>query len=1007
MALDFSMAEQIEDLGSVISGAGDGGAFFAKNHVTAGMRHLFDLGLRRLAGRSDQAVFELTQAMGGGKTHTMVAFGLIARHAALREREVPDLASAAPFDAAKVVAFSGRQYPEHFLWGEIANQLGKAEVFRKYWRNGASAPDEPAWIELIGDEPTLILLDELPPYFDYAVTRSVGAGTLAQVATAALSNLFAAALKLPKLCIVVSNLSGTYDGASNALRRAIKNVEQEAKRQAKPITPVELGGDEIYQILKKRLFEQLPGERDVEDVVQAHATAIKEAERAKAIGKSAEQIADEIRRSYPFHPSIKDIIALFRNNEGYRQTRGLMQFVSRAIHSVWERSTNDVYLIGLQHLALNHSDVRDEVLRINDLRGAIATDIASGGSAHAETIDAQSGSDAATQVATLLLSASLSTAVDGVKGLTKQRLLERLIAPNRSVLEFAEAFDHLRREAWYLHRDESDAHYFSNVENLTKRLNTEADRAPANKIETEMRRRLELIFQPKRRNAYQELKALPILDEVKLDAGRVLLILSPDTKDPPEAAAGFYEAVVPKNNLCILTGDGSDLVNLEEKTRMLYAVAKLRETLPKSHPQQEELKERYEEAEQDFNSTITSTFNRVWYPSRQGLVFTKLAMQFTANNFDGEEQIENALMQTGVSKLVLDVEQSFQSLVRRAEDLIWPENQKRVPWRDVRARALSTARWLWLPATGLDQLRKLAEQRGTWRSTDDGYIEKGPFEKPKTSVVLVERGYDEQTGEATIEVTPRDAGRSPRVYYDTRPQVTAKSTRLADSKLTTKATRVWFLAEDTQGEYQVGPPIAWSNRLTITHQPRDGVGSRTVELKVVPSGTIKFTLTGANPAEGSLYSGPIEIGQGQTTIYCYAEDNGVSTRRTFTIPPAGNQGVHVEPGKEAKLKKRIGAESTPETFKVLARARNVGARLSELRIEVGSGTKTALLRFGKDGVLTSDQIEKVIATLRDALDDEMAEVRLTVHGIEFANGHDLSEFVKDWGLEVGPNEVEQ
>lgn len=50
MALDFSLAEQIEDLGDVISRAGDGAAFFAKNHLTAGMRQLFDLGLRRLAG---------------------------------------------------------------------------------------------------------------------------------------------------------------------------------------------------------------------------------------------------------------------------------------------------------------------------------------------------------------------------------------------------------------------------------------------------------------------------------------------------------------------------------------------------------------------------------------------------------------------------------------------------------------------------------------------------------------------------------------------------------------------------------------------------------------------------------------------------------------------------------------------------------------------------------------------------------------------------------------------
>jgi hypothetical protein len=50
MALDFSLAEQIEDLGALIRQAGDASAFFEKNHITAGMRQLFEMGLRRLAG---------------------------------------------------------------------------------------------------------------------------------------------------------------------------------------------------------------------------------------------------------------------------------------------------------------------------------------------------------------------------------------------------------------------------------------------------------------------------------------------------------------------------------------------------------------------------------------------------------------------------------------------------------------------------------------------------------------------------------------------------------------------------------------------------------------------------------------------------------------------------------------------------------------------------------------------------------------------------------------------
>ena len=76
--------------------------------------------------------------------------------------------------------------------------------------------------------------------------------------TFALSNLLAAALKLPRCCIVISSLSGTYQTATAQLRQAIRNFEHEANRQARTLTPVDLASDEIYAILKKRLFRQLP-----------------------------------------------------------------------------------------------------------------------------------------------------------------------------------------------------------------------------------------------------------------------------------------------------------------------------------------------------------------------------------------------------------------------------------------------------------------------------------------------------------------------------------------------------------------------------------------------------------------------------------------------------------------------------------------------------------------------------------------------------------------------------
>lgn len=121
------------------------------------MRVLFETGLARFDGRSRQADFLLAQAMGGGKRHLMVSFALIAKSPAVRQKVLDDASIKQPtgFGAARVVAFSGRNNPDHFFWGEIARQLGKENTsFNRHWLNGPKGPDEAAWIELIGEEPT-------------------------------------------------------------------------------------------------------------------------------------------------------------------------------------------------------------------------------------------------------------------------------------------------------------------------------------------------------------------------------------------------------------------------------------------------------------------------------------------------------------------------------------------------------------------------------------------------------------------------------------------------------------------------------------------------------------------------------------------------------------------------------------------------------------------------------------------------------------------------------------
>ena len=94
-----------------------GGRSFSETISRLGWNLLVRRGFERLAGKSEDGAFYLTQAMGGGKTHSLIAFGLLAADPDLRREVVPKLAAGADFGAAKVVIFNGHQNPDTLLVG--------------------------------------------------------------------------------------------------------------------------------------------------------------------------------------------------------------------------------------------------------------------------------------------------------------------------------------------------------------------------------------------------------------------------------------------------------------------------------------------------------------------------------------------------------------------------------------------------------------------------------------------------------------------------------------------------------------------------------------------------------------------------------------------------------------------------------------------------------------------------------------------------------------------------
>ncbi|MBF0203844.1 MAG: DUF499 domain-containing protein [Desulfamplus sp.] len=1017
-ALDINVGDQIEQLDQIIKDT-DGKEYFNKTFITEGMKTLLSKGMARLAGKSNDTVFHLKQAMGGGKTHLMVGFGLLAKDAKLRNSQTGNIPYQSNFGNAKVAAFNGRNNPNTYLWGEIAKQLGKESLFKDYWEAGAKAPDEQAWSQLFtGDDPILILLDEMPPYFHYYSTQVLGLGTVADVITRAFSNMLTAAQKKRNVCIVVSDLTAAYDTGGKLIQKALDDATQELGRAEVSITPVNLESNEIYEILRKRLFLSFPDKSEIADIAAVYANRLAEAAKAKSVSRSAEALANEVESTYPFHPSFKSLVALFKENEKFKQTRGLMELVSRLLKSVWE-SSDDVYLIGAQHFDLSISEVREKIADISDMRDVIAKDLwDSTYSAHAQIIDIANKNNYAKQVGNLLLTASLSTAVNSIKGLAENEMLECLIDPIHKASDFKAAFTELQKRAWYLHQTQEGRVYFDHQENLTKKLQGYADKAPQPKIDELIRHRLNEMYKPTTKEAYEKVLALPEIDEAEafIKSGRALLVISPDGKTPPDVVRRFFEGLVNKNNILVLTGEKSSIASIEKAARHVYAVTKADSEIATSHPQKKELDEKKAQYEQDFQTTVLSVFDKLIFPGYQQmsgkqsgkdiLRYKVLDSTYPSNQpYNGEKQVIKTLTSDPI-KLYTHIPDNFDALKARAEQLLFG-SQDDARKTDLLDKMKQKTMMPWLPPKGFDLLQQEAFQRGIWEDLGNGYITKKP--KPKTTDVLVSTDSSpDDIGKVRLKIDVVNAGHNPRIYYQedgTADSLNENSSVLSDNVLITKALCVHFFAVDPTGKNQTGTPRTWENRLVIRSNLNEA--TRTVELFVAPRGNIKYTLDGSEPRNGVEYKEPIEIGKGAASIYTFAECEGLEEKRIFNFAESGSKDIAIIREKPAQLycPSFKNLDSSSKIYEGLKIAKEKNINFEQVTIIIGSSPKIINISFGEVKI-DADFIEKELSHLKTLLSPS-APVIMKFKRAYTQTGFDLEQFAKALGIEIGAGEVIQ
>ncbi|MEI8094496.1 MAG: anti-phage-associated DUF499 domain-containing protein [Spirochaetales bacterium] len=1017
-ALDVSVSDQIERLDQLINEKGDGREFFDKTFVTEGMKAMLTEGFARLSGKSSQALFHLKQAMGGGKTHLLVSFGLLAKSVDLRRLVTPNIAYHESFVPAKVAAFTGRNYPNEYFWGSLASQLGNPALFSRYWTNGPDAPGEDAWLQLFdGDQPILILLDELPPYFNFYRTKEVGQGTVADIATSALSNMFSAASKKANVCVVIADLNAAYEKGAAGINHALEDAKQELGRGAKTITPVDLAGNEIYAILRKRLFASLPSQSAIDEVAAGYGRAIAEASRAKMIGRSAEAIADEISQTYPFHPKLKNLIALFKENEQFRQTRGLMELVSRLLKSVWTRELNDVYLIGPQHFDLSISEVRDKLADISDMADVIAKDLwDANGAAHAQVIDADTQNDAARIAANLVFTSSLSTAHNAVRGLTSEEILECAISPFQDAASITTALEQLNLQAWYLHHSGEGKYFFDRVENLTKLLQDLAEKAPRPQVDQVIQKRLSDLFQPTRKVAYEEMIALPTLSEVEdtIRKKRVLLILPPEGKIPSDGLEKFFQSIQSKNNLLVLTGEKSVMDNLEAKARYVFASIKAESRIPKGHAQREELERKQEQYSADLLTATLNTFDKVVFPTQRSgqqarLVSKPLSQSYNQSKpYNGEQQIE-ATLAADPLKLYVDVAQDFEAIRDKAQDLLWPQGSDDTRWTDARERATQEPAMPWLPSVGsagLELVKQLALSHGKWEDLGNGYVTKKPRPK-KASLQISQESEPDDEGRVRLRLVPQNAGNQPKIYVQEEGSVSPSSPVHLDTLFSTKALWAEFLVVDPSGQALPGEPIRWDNELVIRHRVSGQGAHRSVELYLSPRGKLWYSLDGTEPRNGASYDGSFEVAETGGRLLVYGKADALEKKADFTIPAVQQNEVTFDESRPASLVRPspFRLDSRQKTFELLELAATQQVVFSKLSLAVGQMASAISVTIPQKEV-SAEYLLKIVKAISDDL-PASEPITLGFCRAQFRLGKELKEFTDRAGFNPQAGDIVQ
>lgn len=499
--------------------------FFEKTFFTSGLKSIARTVIKGLNGNeaAENRVMSLQTGFGGGKTHTLISLYHICKwgRQAAESASVKELiaATGAPeFERANIAVFTnttndpanGRIAQDgtqiNTIWGELAFQLGGKAAFEIVRKNDEQliAPAGLFKKVLETAKPALILVDELADYCVKASARVVGASTLSDQTISFMQELSQAVTESEKCVLLITLPQSVNEVAGDAalalsILSALESRVQRIGADTKPVHD-----EEIYEVIRRRLFENIGDAAQIEAAVSKYFEMFQEnwMEMPKHSGNS--EYRQRMLKSYPFHPELIDVFRVrWASSHAFQRTRGVLRLLAAIVSDLWKRQNS---VAGSNLLinagAVNFTNLDQLSGQLKRLYGngydAVITADVSGSTSNAFKIDSNKPGYGQFRLAESIASVILmnSFGADGAnRGVSIKDIKLNLLEPdgfNHNTVNGA--LDELESAAYYLYYAQSGAdkrYWFHAKPNLNILVNQAKNDVNAADVVAEVLKRLD------------------------------------------------------------------------------------------------------------------------------------------------------------------------------------------------------------------------------------------------------------------------------------------------------------------------------------------------------------------------------------------------------------------------------------------------------------------------------------------------------------------------------------